>query len=317
MGTARRGLLGAIGLLCVLALPAPASAATVTNGAIAYEDRVATMTCDQCGENGDSETVGGQSRINLIRPDGTHRRRLACTSTSARQCEDHTPIFDRRGKRLAIAGNTGLLIRRPLGAQLVRFPTSSGPFWSWSPDGRRLASVGSVLGADGKKTFGIVTTDLRGRVRLARKVRDATNVSWSKSGMFAWDDGIDAYEPGSVWIAASAKAKPIRVTRFGYRPRWSFNGRRLAFFCKPGLCVTRRDGSGRRLLTRACAREGNEPSGAGYAWAPNGRALACVSKKGDLITVALPSKKVRVVRSGLNLDGDEVGDIDWQPRIKR
>jgi hypothetical protein len=81
-------------------------------------------------------------------------------------------------------------------------------------------------------------------------------------------------------------------------PRWSHDGRRLAYACGAtlaALCAVRPDGSRRELLTRRCNME-FDPGG-GMAWSPDGRYVACASRLGgDLVTVRLQDDTQKVVR---------------------
>lgn len=301
-----------------VALPAAAEGASPRKGLIAYQLQEAPQTCDQCGGNAESETVPGRSWIETIRSDGSQRRRLRCSSGPFSSCEDASPAFARDGRRLAIVGKGGLLIMRPSGRRLLRLRTMTGYSASWSPDGRRIAYtdvVGPLRQAPGGATlFGVHITDLAGRSR-AVSAMDSGVVSWSASNRLAWDTTTDDAAPdGDIWVGDRSGRLRRLVLRRATRPRWSYDGGRLGFFCRGGLCVSRADGSGRRLLTRACElRPVDVTSASGFAWSPDGRWIACASKRGSLITVHVASKQIRLVRRASDLTfAAQIGAIDWQ-----
>jgi WD40 repeat protein len=295
-------------------------AAAPRNGLIAYELDQVAQTCDGCG---DDETDPGGSWVETIRPDGSRPRRLACTSGRFSGCEDGSPAFSRDGRRLAITGSVGLVIMRPAGRRLVRLPGVAGSSLSWSPDGRRLAYTTLTQppprGLDGTFLLGVHIADLAGRTRVLNAMGSG-EVSWSRSGRLAWDTTGDERAPkGDIWTGDPSGRLQRRVLRRATRPRWSFSGRRLGFFCRSGLCVSRPDGSHRRVLARACELRPLDLAGAGgFAWSPDGKAVACVSKRGSLIIVSLRSKRVQLVRRASHLTGaGYIGAIDWQREPKR
>ena len=294
--------------------------ATPRNGLIAYKLEQVAQSCDGCG---DEEGDTGTSWIETIRPGGSHPRRMPCTSGQLSGCGDGAPVFSPDGRRLAITGSGGLVIMSPSGRTLLRLPGIAGSSTSWSPDGRRFAYTTLIQpprrGLDGTFLLGVHIADLAGRARLLNAM-DSGHVSWSRSGRLAWDTTVDDASPkGDIWTGDPSGRLKRRIMRGATRPRWSYGGGRLGFFCSGGLCVSRPDGSHRCVLTRACElRPLDLAEAGGFAWSPNGKALACVSKRGSLIVVHLRSKRVQLVRRASNLTGAGfIGAVDWQRAPRR
>jgi hypothetical protein len=313
-----------VGLLaCGLGLPGVAEGVGPRNGLIAYQLQEPSETCDQC-DDGSSVTFPGSDWIETVRPDGSQRRRLRCSSGPFKSCEDRAPAFSRDGRGLAIIGKGGLLVMRPTGTRLLWLRGVTGFSASWSPDGRRLAYTDMIRPPPrgpnvAPPLFGVHVIDLAGRTRVLSQM-DSGEVSWSSTGKLAWDTSIDDTSPkGDIWVADPTGGSQRRVLRRATRPRWSFNGNRLGFFCSGGLCASRPDGSRRRLLTRACELEPHgESRASGFAWSPDGKAIACASKRGSLIVVHLRPRRVQLVRRAVNLAlASQIGQIDWQRSPKR
>ncbi len=317
-----KGLLRGHALLMVslglaLGLPAAADSASPRNGVIAYQLQEAAQTCDQC-DDGESVTSAERDWVETVHPDGSRRRRLRCSSGPLSSCEDRAPAFSRDGRRLAVIGKGGLLIMRPTGRRLLRLRGVTGYSASWAPGGRRIAYTDLIRPArlSPKLTplFGVHIADLAGRTRVLSEM-DSGGVGWSATGRLAWDTNTEGTTPtGSIWVGDSTGRRRLRVLRRATRPRWSFDGRRLGFFCRGGLCASRADGSHRRLLTRACKQEPiDDVSPSGFAWSPDGSAIACSSKRGSLIVVDLRTQRIKLVRRAFKLSLDaELGAIDWQ-----
>jgi WD40 repeat protein len=288
-------------------LPAASEAHSARNGVIGYVLQEPFQTCDQCGPDANSETSGGRTWVETVRPDGKHRLRRSCTSGPFSGCSDRGVAFTPDGQRLAVISDRGLLIMGASGRRLSRLRGVSGTYsLAWDPAGRRIAYTGGA---------GVQVVDLAGTTR-SLSAMDSGGVSWSRRGRLAWDTAFESPASGSIWTSDARGANARRILRRAGRPRWSPSGRRLAFECRKGICLSRPDGTKRRLLTRACAAEPVDELSAppGFAWAPDGRAIACAGHRGDLIVVHLHPKHVQRVRSSFSFAfGAGLGEIDWQP----
>src|SRR3954467_10664892 len=106
-------------LLAALASGAtPAVAEAASNGVIAFDVLQADITCDQCGDDGNSESTGGGPRTWLVRPDGRKLRRVPCSPGGG--CASGRPSFSQDGRRLAVERNTGLTLMTASGRELRR-----------------------------------------------------------------------------------------------------------------------------------------------------------------------------------------------------
>lgn len=288
------------GLNTLLPAPPPASstrpqdasvgAATDKNGRIAY-------TVFQRANGGEFF-----ASVRTVRPDGSRRRMLPCaTPTAEGRCRDADPVYSQDGRRLATSGfeTPGVAIRASQG-RILRGLDETGPV-AWSPGRRYLALASAPL-----RLF-----DLRdGRSR--RLGGDASNaVAWSRQGTLLFGPSADRGD--FVVREPSGRRSTILRNRQGDAPiDWAPSGRRFAYTCD-GVCVARKDGGKRRLVTRRCSPFGR------FAWSPDGQQIACASRLGlgpkqrGLIAINVRTKRLRViVRGGVNL-----GAIDWQPLPRR
>ena len=97
-----------------------------------------------------------------------------------------------------------------------------------------------------------------------------------------FDRDTDGYR-SAIWVVETSGAEPRQFTAGAKRdnsPRWSPDGRRLAFLSergedKPQLAIMPADGGESRLLTKL-------PLGAGVpAWSPDGSKIAFSAKTGE------------------------------------
>jgi Tol biopolymer transport system component len=304
------GLAGAA--MTVILSFAPAQAAPPRNGVIAYSFvEQPDGTCDGCG---DRPPGSGRSWIEIVHADATHRRRLPCTTGLLAACRDRLPRFSSDGKRLAILNNEEIVITGLHGEVARRIPASAGSM-AWAPGGDRIAYTQSFLDSDNAVHHAVFVTRLGGSARPLAPAADADafGLTWSARGVLAWERvdgrrGVYTSGPRGQDVHRILPAQDLPRL-----PRWSYDGRHLAYACGSALCAVRADGSGRRVLTRHCDME-FDPGG-WMAWSPDGRYVACMSpRSGNLITVRLATQERRVVRKRPDSGDFLPTDVDWRPR---
>lgn len=252
----------------LLAPAAPAAAAPPRNGVIAYS------WVDERAH---------RSWVELVRADGSRRRRFACTTGAFETCSDRAPAFSPGGRRLALLNSDEIVLAGPGGRVLRRIP-ARGIALAWSPDGKRLAYTSP-------NAVHVIILASQRRTTVARDI-DPFSLSWSSRGRLAWQKLPP--RPG-IYVSGARGGDARRILpRTGQASllHWSLDGRRLAFRCEPLFCTVRPDGSGKRRLNGRCRAEVD--TGA-LAWSPNGREVACLGRFGDLIAVRLGTNDRRVV----------------------
>jgi Tol biopolymer transport system component len=289
----------------VVALGAP------RNGVIAFDVVQEDVTCDQCGDDGNSESTGGGSRTWLVRPDGRKLRRVPCSPGVG--CNGSRPAFSQDGRRLAIERNLGVTLMTARGRDLRRIE----PFgWSpvWAPRGNRLAYGDSYPVSGSQQAFAIWVLNLSGGEprRLYDDVGFAWDIAWSRQGRLAW---AVSHEGGSsangIWVGDAAGRRRKHISRNGDYLAWSPDGSRIAFLGYNTLHVIDADGRRKRLLTRRCT-VGYDGEG-GVAWSPDGREIACPSRRGNLVVLNLATMTLHAVATWRGFGEGYVGDIAWQP----
>lgn len=250
----------------------------------------------------------GEPRIQVVRADGTARRRLAAGTL---------PIWASRGNRLAYqcgrrvdasAGGTASALcvvdtrgehRRVVarGVVLGAGVSSETTGAVWSPRALELAYAGSkgifVVGADG-----------RGRRRVARTARRIaiSSLSWSAKGpRLVFTETIPQNDLEIYTVAADGSGVK-RLTRNDVddlQPSWAPDGRRLAVVrltaarpARPDIWVMNADGSGQRLITR----NGVEPS-----WTSDGSRIVFTRfgpEPGSTFSVTVSTGREQLLVSG-------------------
>ena len=305
-----RWWLPALFVAATAGVPASSLAARPANGLIAYSmHEQAEGVCDGCDDRPPART---RSWIELVRPDGTHRRRFPCTTGAFETCHDRGPAFSPDGRRLALVNDEEIVIARSNGEVLRRIQLDAIAI-AWSPDGLRLAYTGQYADPAAPTPYArqaiYVTTmsDPTSPLTVARDIYP-WGLSWSSRGLLAWEKlrgrrGIYVSDPQGQHRRRILRTHSLAL------PSWSFDGGRLAYVCELHWCAVRADGSGKRVLARRCSADSDV---GGMAWSPDGREVACVGRFGDLITVQLGTGDRRIVRRR-SLSGSFLPEeITWQ-----
>jgi TolB protein len=249
------------------------------------------------GRNGDIlftslRVPNGDSELYLMRPDGTHQRRL----THTRGFED-APAWSRSGRRIAYVkdpqrGCPQIYLMRADGTHRRRLAHDRWCYGdpAWSPDGQRLAFC-RYRGTAGKVSIWTMNVNGTGLRRLTDGNLDR-DPAWSPDGAT-----IAFVRPRGIWLVDADGTHQRQLTKpprhpdasdeEDFAPNWSPDGAWIAFSRQHephlgnsymprdrfDIYVIRPDGSGRRRLTRL--------SGVNVfpAWSPNGRRIAFASDR--------------------------------------
>jgi TolB protein len=288
----RRGPLLMIAVLAAAAEPASSrSDASVATGRIAYSERFAGPDSWEIFVVG----VDGRGSRNLTRnprcdehspewsPDGTTIA-YRCSSTSSSKAALYLMRSDGSGKR-------------PLG--------QAGDGWSpsWSPDGRTIAF------ARNERIFTVRTdgSDLR---RLTSGTPGTSTPAWSHDGkLLAYSRQRGATQ--DIWIASPDGTGARLLTRGGTGPRWSPDGRKIAFeipFPRDGsaggIYVMNVDGSRRRLVHD----DGTDPS-----WSPDSTQIAFQRIGQPIPTEGIWVMNADGTRRRMVIKASQPGGVAWQP----
>lgn len=280
-------------MLAVLGGAASPSWGSARNGPIAYS--FVEQREGPCPDCGDRAVRLPRSWIERVHPGGGPPARVPCTTGSFESCRDWGPVYTRDGRRLAVLGGSEIVIARPDGDIVRRIPVAASAV-AWSPDGRRIAYIKSYTDSRRVVRHAVFVSRIGGPAEPVVPARDVEpfGLSWSPRGLLAWERTAGRR---GVYVSRPGGGEPHRILppqHLPRLPRWSYDGRRLAYACGAALCAARPDGSSRRVLTRRCNME-VDPGG-GMAWSPDGRHAACTSFSGDLITVRLRDDKLTIVR---------------------
>jgi len=168
-------------------------------------------------------------------------------------------------------------------------PTGGGGAPVWSPDGRWLAFLRSG------------DLYLMSRTESVRRVAtEAGYFSWSPDGKrIVYSDSRRERQIVEVATGRRVKTRPLENARC---PRWSPDGKWIAFFRDERLWAESVDGASLSLLGGY-----NMSSCDAMSWAPDGRRLVFVERDGVFVVNADGTGERRLFR-------DARGDVAWSPR---
>jgi Tol biopolymer transport system component len=207
----------------------------------------------------------GQTRVNLVRPDGSDDRTIASKSND--QWPDWSPdsrhLVISRGKWIQAKDRwlSDLLEITPDGRE-GRYLTH-GHVWKWSPswsqDGRTIVYINEAQGGT------IYRTD----VRTGRRTRIAC---CAESLDLAPNGRTIALSMNRITYLMNIDGTARKRIGEGYDPDWSPDGMRLAVADLDKIVVMNASGKHRRVITRSSSRlgwESRDPT-----WSPDGLRIA-------------------------------------------
>ncbi len=286
-------------LLLALAAAPTEAAFPGRNGQIAFSQLVAFET-------------PGTSFIEVVRADGSGRRRLAACPTGV-TCRATQPAFSPGGTTIVFASgidrSNAIGLVRVDGSLLRRLPqlTDQDVQPAWSPDRAQLVFSGPQ---DGGPLFDIFTTPVaspQARRLTLRPGTDDGEPAWSTRGRIVFRRARDLYT-----MLPNGQALDRLTFRGGADAAWSPHATKLAFERGADVYIVGADGRGLRRLT---FRGGADP-----AWSPDGRLIAFArlessasGQQSSIYTVGADGRGLRRVASVPTGGGRDLADPDWQP----
>ena len=271
------------------------------------------------------ENYGGDFRILLSNASGSRQRRLTFGNISAEK-----PRWSPYGKRIlylrgALEGNTppaGLMVMGARGRHKQMLWRLRGDDFiedmAWGPRGSRIVLAMNRKNTDAADLF-VFTVATRSLVRLHVANfpdRYITTVAWSPDGktiaFSAVDFSDDAQEDSDVYFVRPNGSGLRQVTTTPHRseenPRWSPNGRRLAYNVGFDRCryivTSNADGTAPHRVRAGC-------SAWAATWSPNSQRLLVEILSGrrlreEIWTMARDGSQRRFIAVGAH--------ASWRPR---
>ena len=273
-------------------------------------EQIVFATCEYPDPNAEARSEGGgleegdyNFELARVQVDGTQQQRLTANGVS-----DNYPAWSPDGRRIAfISGDEGRFVEAPApphlytmapdgsDVQLLQTESVAAEYFfppRWSPDGRRLAFLGSDRSAPrtAESTIYSIGADGSDQRRLSTAV---SGPSWSPDGerlAFAKPDGAElalytiaadgsdaqrvATIPGKYWHPRYGEPDPTFA--WIQTVAWSPAGGQILYTCGPAVCVVEVDGT---PVGRSPSNVTDQTSRPVAAWSPDGSRIAIAGWK--------------------------------------
>ncbi len=184
---------------------------------------------------------------------------------------DTAPTWSPDGTRVAFSRWVGdapdIFVVDANGTHLTRLTDNPGQDFEpvWKPDGSALAFLSEV---DGATAAYLVDPDGANRRRFPGLPEGIGSLDWSPDGSFVAFDRIIEYQVHLFVMDVATETIRMLTDVLGSRPRWSPDGKLIAFSGDPHVGVIRSDGTDLRWITRQAGRNAHP------TWSPDGSRIA-------------------------------------------
>jgi Tol biopolymer transport system component len=286
-------------------------------GVCALLTALAVVVAGASGASSAPPGAGGQivfvrgNNLWLVQPDGAAPRRFTHPVSGV---SDDDPAWSPDGQKVVFLrdSDTDLYVIRADGRDLKKLPLQAQSLGSlqylghprWSPDGRRLA-FDALVASDGCQIY-VGSLNERYARPLGRDHSASDSPcdyfpDWSPDGHWIAFSRRSGSGPTRLYLIDPSGKRLHRLTAHkGNGPRWSPDGKRIAFFDGNSVFVINADGTGLKKVS----------AGFSPAWSPNGSELVFVREEpgkrnalSDLwVTDVSGSQPRRIVKGGWSAD---------------